>query len=152
MEMAKVTSKGQITIPVSIRRRLEINEGDKLLFIDTAEGVMMVNPDMLSEVTLKSASQKNIAPKKAQKKASADSENTADISETFTENEITAEIAEVFSDNEIAEDIAEVFTEDENAEDAAETSAESGKTTPSHGLDLQALLNEIRTIGSNSNK
>jgi len=47
MEMAKVTSKGQITIPVSIRRRLGINEGDKLLFIDQPEGVMMVNPDML---------------------------------------------------------------------------------------------------------
>ena len=35
MEMAKVTSKGQITIPVSIRRRLEIREGDKILFIES---------------------------------------------------------------------------------------------------------------------
>ena len=49
MEMAKVTSKGQITIPVSIRRRLQINEGDKLLFIDRPEGVMMVNPDSLQD-------------------------------------------------------------------------------------------------------
>jgi len=47
LEMAKVTSKGQITIPVSIRRRLNINEGDKLLFIDSPDGVIMVNPDML---------------------------------------------------------------------------------------------------------
>ena len=47
MEMAKVTSKGQITIPVSIRRRLKIKEGDKLLFIDSPDGVVMVNPDML---------------------------------------------------------------------------------------------------------
>jgi len=47
MEMAKVTSKGQITIPVSIRRRLGIKEGDKLLFIDSPDGVVMVNPDML---------------------------------------------------------------------------------------------------------
>ena len=44
--MAKVTSKGQITIPVSIRKRLSINEGDKLLFIDRPDGVMMVNPNM----------------------------------------------------------------------------------------------------------
>ena len=44
--MAKVTSKGQITIPVSIRKRLGINEGDKLLFIDRPDGVMMVNPNM----------------------------------------------------------------------------------------------------------
>ena len=47
MEMAKVTSKGQITIPVSIRKRLQINEGDKLLFIDRPDGVMMVNPALL---------------------------------------------------------------------------------------------------------
>ena len=46
MEMAKVTSKGQITIPVSIRKRLSIKEGDKVLFLDTADGVMMVNPDV----------------------------------------------------------------------------------------------------------
>ena len=47
MEMAKVTSKGQITIPVSIRRRLGIEEGDKLLFIDRPNGVLIVNPDMM---------------------------------------------------------------------------------------------------------
>ena len=47
MEVAKVTSKGQITIPISIRRKLEINEGDKVLFIYKDEGVMMVNPNML---------------------------------------------------------------------------------------------------------
>ena len=46
LEMAKVTSKGQITIPVSIRRKLNINEGDKLLFIDSPDGILMVNPDM----------------------------------------------------------------------------------------------------------
>ena len=45
VEMAKVTSKGQITIPVSIRKRLDIREGDKLLFIDTPDGVVMVNPE-----------------------------------------------------------------------------------------------------------
>ena len=48
MEMAKVTSKGQITIPVSIRRRLNIDEGDKLLFIDSPDGVVMINPNMLT--------------------------------------------------------------------------------------------------------
>jgi len=47
MEMAKVTSKGQVTIPVSIRRSLGINEGDKLLFLEKPDGVMMVNPNML---------------------------------------------------------------------------------------------------------
>ena len=49
IEVAKVTSKGQITIPVSIRRRLNINEGDKILFIDRPDGVIMVNPDMFQQ-------------------------------------------------------------------------------------------------------
>ena len=48
MEVAKITSKGQITIPISIRRKLELNEGDKVLFIYKPEGVMMVNPNSMS--------------------------------------------------------------------------------------------------------
>ncbi|MBR5508946.1 MAG: AbrB/MazE/SpoVT family DNA-binding domain-containing protein, partial [Lachnospiraceae bacterium] len=34
MELAKVTSKGQITIPIEIRRKLGLKEGDKVLFIE----------------------------------------------------------------------------------------------------------------------
>ena len=34
MELAKVTSKGQITIPIEIRRKLGIKEGDKVLLIE----------------------------------------------------------------------------------------------------------------------
>ena len=48
MELAKVTSKGQVTIPVSIRKRLGIKDGDKLMFIDRPDGVVMVNPTMLA--------------------------------------------------------------------------------------------------------
>ena len=33
MELAKVTSKGQVTIPVEIRKKLGIKNGDKVLFI-----------------------------------------------------------------------------------------------------------------------
>ena len=47
MEVAKITSKGQITIPISIRRKLELSEGDKVLFIYKPEGVMMVNPNTM---------------------------------------------------------------------------------------------------------
>ena len=47
MEVAKITSKGQITIPISIRRKLELNEGDKVLFIYKPEGVLMVNPNTM---------------------------------------------------------------------------------------------------------
>ena len=46
MEMAKVTSKGQITIPISIRKKLNIEEGDKLLFIEKTDGFLIVNPKL----------------------------------------------------------------------------------------------------------
>jgi len=48
MELAKVTTKGQVTIPLSIRKKLGIKDGDKLLFIDKPEGVFMVNPTMMA--------------------------------------------------------------------------------------------------------
>lgn len=34
MELAKLTSKGQITIPVEIRRKLKLKEGDKVFFVE----------------------------------------------------------------------------------------------------------------------
>lgn len=43
MELVKVTSKGQITIPVAIRRLLGIQEGDKILFVEEGEKVVMMN-------------------------------------------------------------------------------------------------------------
>ncbi|MCL1884969.1 MAG: AbrB/MazE/SpoVT family DNA-binding domain-containing protein [Defluviitaleaceae bacterium] len=48
MELAKVTTKGQITIPTSIREKLGIKNGDKLLFVDRPEGIFMVNPTITS--------------------------------------------------------------------------------------------------------
>ena len=48
MELAKVTSKGQVTIPLSIRKKLGIKDGDKLLFVDKPEGIFMVNPTMIA--------------------------------------------------------------------------------------------------------
>lgn len=46
MEVAKVTSKGQITIPIDIRRRLGVKEGDKILFIEEQGKVVMMNSSM----------------------------------------------------------------------------------------------------------
>lgn len=34
MELAKITSKEQITIPIAIRRLLGVREGDKVLFVE----------------------------------------------------------------------------------------------------------------------
>lgn len=34
MEIAKILSKGQITIPISVRNRLHLNTGDKVLILE----------------------------------------------------------------------------------------------------------------------
>jgi len=46
MELAKVTTKGQVTIPIAIRKKLGIRNGDKLLFVEKPDGIFMVNPTM----------------------------------------------------------------------------------------------------------
>lgn len=46
MEVAKITSKGQITIPIDIRRRLGVKEGDKILFIEEQGKIVMMNSSM----------------------------------------------------------------------------------------------------------
>lgn len=43
MELAKVTSKGQITIPVAIRKLLGVKDGDKVLFVQEGSKVVMMN-------------------------------------------------------------------------------------------------------------
>ena len=46
MELAKVTSKGQITIPAEIRRKMGLKTGDKVLFVEDGEKVIMINATM----------------------------------------------------------------------------------------------------------
>jgi len=48
MEMAKVTSNGQITIPADIRRRLDLKDGDKVLFLVSNDGVLMLNSSVVA--------------------------------------------------------------------------------------------------------
>lgn len=43
MELAKLTSKGQITIPIEIRRKLGVKAGDKVLFIEDGDKVVIIN-------------------------------------------------------------------------------------------------------------
>ena len=43
MESAKITSKGQITIPIAIRRLLGVREGDKVLFVEEDGKVVIMN-------------------------------------------------------------------------------------------------------------
>lgn len=43
VENAKVMAKGQITIPVDIRRTMNISEGDRLTFIAKGEYAVVMN-------------------------------------------------------------------------------------------------------------
>ncbi|WP_308751950.1 AbrB/MazE/SpoVT family DNA-binding domain-containing protein [uncultured Anaerotruncus sp.] len=43
MELAKITAKGQITIPIGIRRKLGVKEGDKILFIEENGKIYLSN-------------------------------------------------------------------------------------------------------------
>jgi AbrB family looped-hinge helix DNA binding protein len=43
MELATVTSKGQITIPVSIRKELRLKEGSKVLFFNNGKDIVIQN-------------------------------------------------------------------------------------------------------------
>ena len=45
MPTATMTSKGQVTVPQSIRRRLGIGPGDRLAFIARDDGVLEVRPE-----------------------------------------------------------------------------------------------------------
>lgn len=48
MELAKITSKGQITLPISIRRALKLKDGDKVAFIEKNGQYVLVNPLLLA--------------------------------------------------------------------------------------------------------
>ena len=48
MELAKVTSKGQITIPKSIREMLNLKEGSKIIFLENGNEIVIKNAAMLS--------------------------------------------------------------------------------------------------------
>lgn len=55
MELAKVTSKGQITIPLMIRKELKLKTGDKVFFEEKNGEIFIANA---SQITLKNIQQK----------------------------------------------------------------------------------------------
>ncbi len=42
MELAKITLRGQITIPVGIRKKLGVKDGDKVVFIEDDRGRIVI--------------------------------------------------------------------------------------------------------------
>jgi len=52
MELAKVTTKGQITIPVEIRKKLHLKPGDKVLFIEEDGKITFTNSSLAALSTI----------------------------------------------------------------------------------------------------
>lgn len=48
MELAKITTKGQITLPIAIRKELKLKDGDKVAFIEKDGNYILVNPVSLA--------------------------------------------------------------------------------------------------------
>lgn len=48
-EFAKISSKGQVTIPVEIRRKLDLKKGDKIIFVESPDGIVMKKSSALKE-------------------------------------------------------------------------------------------------------
>jgi len=48
MEVARITSKGQITIPIGIRKKLNVKDGDKVIFIERDSGIMVENSNKIA--------------------------------------------------------------------------------------------------------
>ena len=48
MELAKVTTKGQITIPKAIRDKLDLKEGSKIIFLQKGNDIIVKNSAMLA--------------------------------------------------------------------------------------------------------
>jgi len=47
MELAKITTKGQITIPVQVRKKLGVKEGDKVIFLNVGNRIVIENSTRL---------------------------------------------------------------------------------------------------------
>jgi AbrB family looped-hinge helix DNA binding protein len=62
MEMAKVTAKGQITVPIDVRRRLGLSDGSRMLFIEQDNGFFVINENRIDMNALSGA--KNMTTQK----------------------------------------------------------------------------------------
>jgi antitoxin PrlF len=51
LDVVKVTSKGQITIPSDVRELIGVRAGDKVLFVKMDDGAVVLRNSTLEEVT-----------------------------------------------------------------------------------------------------
>ena len=150
MEVAKVTSKGQITIPVSIRRRLGINEGDRLMFIDRPDGVLMVNPEMFqAESPEKPPETQQVSGRAPVLPFEPDAEDTP-----VAKDILNAQKAQDSHDSQGVRNTQGDFKSPPEktvpaVEPEEQPQTSEGPRNREKDYDIAALLNEIRSMGSN---
>jgi len=54
-DVSRVTAKGQVTIPIEMRRQLGIKEGDKVLFVNNGKNIIITNAAMAAFAELQEA-------------------------------------------------------------------------------------------------
>lgn len=57
LEIAKLSEQGQLTLPIDIRKKLNLNPRDKVLFIETEDGKIVI--DKADNISLKDITRKN---------------------------------------------------------------------------------------------
>ena len=55
MELAKITTRGQLTLPIEIRRKLKVGEGDKVIFFEENGRIMVENAAKLAFTRVREA-------------------------------------------------------------------------------------------------
>lgn len=50
MNLARISSNGQITVPMEIRKQLSLNAGDKILFLQNKNGEIVISNASVSAI------------------------------------------------------------------------------------------------------
>ncbi len=53
MELARITSKGQITLPIAIRRKLGLEKGDKVVFLEDQGRIVLLKSTAVALLELR---------------------------------------------------------------------------------------------------
>ena len=85
LELARVSSKGQITIPIEIRKKLNLKEGDKVLFVEKEGNVFILNASVVALKEMQD-NMKDESMKKKKKKKKEVNEYVEKIREKIWEN------------------------------------------------------------------
>ncbi|MCA9832341.1 MAG: AbrB/MazE/SpoVT family DNA-binding domain-containing protein [Thermomicrobiales bacterium] len=101
MEIAKITSKGQVTIPKAVRDDLGLESGDKVLWIKSGKRWEILNPTPTSTITAEERATSDRLKERFVAEAAAkydlDVNEIKRLSQTKTPEELLADIQQAFA-------------------------------------------------------